>query len=522
MPAVQPSTERPTSCVADVWTPAMSSTSRSRTPVHLALPTRLPADLVADAGDRHVLLEHRQADQLVPGQGRLAVDQAVDPQRPGRGVDDRGQQRGVDPVEPVVRHDDRGQPGDRRRQVLRPASSGWHGHRRRRDRRPRHRPGRPAAARAGVGRRTRPRRPATVDAAGPDHERAARPVGHRAARRVAADDAASAPAPAQARAASRGPRARSPTEIAADDRRDRRGRPAGRRATARKPTTPNAAKPIGRDREAAAREDARGRPRWPARRDDEELERELVVGAEQGDDDVLGARRLEVDDDLADARRRASVAPGRSPASSSETPSAAAVAATPATASRHGAARVRGAVAWIGRRRAHGRIIAERVTVACRARRGQSASAEARPAPVRPSRRSTTIGSPNAWLEASLAQDVVERAGGHDPAVGEHERVVEPGRDLLDVVRDEHDRGRAVGRPQAGRGRASRVSRAPRSRLAAGSSSSRRSGSGISARAIETRRRSPADSVPYGWSARPPEPEVRRAAPGRAARSASS
>jgi hypothetical protein len=42
IPAVQPSTERPTSWVADAWTPAMSSTSRSRTPVHFALPTSFP------------------------------------------------------------------------------------------------------------------------------------------------------------------------------------------------------------------------------------------------------------------------------------------------------------------------------------------------------------------------------------------------------------------------------------------------------------------------------------------------
>ena len=41
-PAVQPSTERGTICVAPGWTPAMSSTSVRRTPVHFALPTRLP------------------------------------------------------------------------------------------------------------------------------------------------------------------------------------------------------------------------------------------------------------------------------------------------------------------------------------------------------------------------------------------------------------------------------------------------------------------------------------------------
>ena len=50
MPAVQPSTERPTSCVAPFWTPAMSSTSRRRTPVHLALPTSLsPTSLLTQA-----------------------------------------------------------------------------------------------------------------------------------------------------------------------------------------------------------------------------------------------------------------------------------------------------------------------------------------------------------------------------------------------------------------------------------------------------------------------------------------
>ena len=37
-----------------------------------------------------------------------------------------------------------------------------------------------------------------------------------------------------------------------------------------------------------------------AKRDDEHLERELVVGAEEPDHDVLGAGGLEVDDDLAD------------------------------------------------------------------------------------------------------------------------------------------------------------------------------------------------------------------------------
>ena len=41
-PAVNPSTEKPTSWVAPGWIPAMSRTSVSRTPVHDALPTRCP------------------------------------------------------------------------------------------------------------------------------------------------------------------------------------------------------------------------------------------------------------------------------------------------------------------------------------------------------------------------------------------------------------------------------------------------------------------------------------------------
>ncbi len=50
MPAVQPSTDRPTSCVADDWTPAISRTSRSLTPVHFALPTsRPPTSLLTQA-----------------------------------------------------------------------------------------------------------------------------------------------------------------------------------------------------------------------------------------------------------------------------------------------------------------------------------------------------------------------------------------------------------------------------------------------------------------------------------------
>ncbi len=74
-------------------------------------------------------------------------------------------------------------------------------------------------------------------------------------------------------------------------------------------------------------------------------------------------------------------------------------------------------------------------------------------------------------------------------------------RDLLEVVRHEHDRPPALGSAARPSGRRGASRGRARSRLAAGSSSRSRSGSGISARAIETRRRSPADSVPNGWSA---------------------
>ena len=59
----------------------------------LGVADQLAADLVADAGDGHVLLEHRERDELLPGQDRLAVDQAVDAQRPAGRGHARGEER---------------------------------------------------------------------------------------------------------------------------------------------------------------------------------------------------------------------------------------------------------------------------------------------------------------------------------------------------------------------------------------------------------------------------------------------
>ena len=155
----------------------------------LGVPDEVPADLVADTRDRDVLLEHGQSDQLVPRQGRLAVNEPVDPQLPGGRIDRRGQQRGIDPVEAVVRHDDGGQPRDRACQVLCRIQR-LDQHRRRRD------------GGRGTGRGDPlPLEQVSADEPGhdgrsghgtrPDHERSARPVGHdsggggRASRRAA-------------------------------------------------------------------------------------------------------------------------------------------------------------------------------------------------------------------------------------------------------------------------------------------------------------------------------------------------
>ena len=247
--------------------------------------------------------------------------------------------------------------------------------------------------------------------------------------------------------------------------------------------------------------------------DDEHLEGELVVGPEQADDEVLGARRLEVDDDLADRRRRASVAPGRRPASSSEAPSAAAAATAPRDGRRARAIgstwrRLRPGSSWS----AHGGVMS-------RCRPWSVSATQPRPGPA--VRRSTDDRHAERPAQDRVASGPRRSARRPRPARPRAPARGRTRRDLLDVVRDEDDRGRSrLARP-AGRGRASSVSRAPRSRLAAGSSRSSRSGSGMSARAIETRRRSPADSVPNGWSASGrPRPGRARSAAARA-RSAS-
>ena len=67
----------------------------------------MPPDQVADAGDRHVLLVERHREELVVGEREGMTDHPGDVQLPGGRVNTWDEQRGVDPVEVRVRHDQR-------------------------------------------------------------------------------------------------------------------------------------------------------------------------------------------------------------------------------------------------------------------------------------------------------------------------------------------------------------------------------------------------------------------------------
>ena len=105
-PAVKPSTERPTIC--------SPSGLHAGHVEHLAqvdtgpegVADEVVTDLVGDTGDGHVLLEERHREQVVVGQGHLAIDIAEDAQGPVVDVHARVHQRGVDAVEVLVGSDD--------------------------------------------------------------------------------------------------------------------------------------------------------------------------------------------------------------------------------------------------------------------------------------------------------------------------------------------------------------------------------------------------------------------------------
>ncbi len=105
-----------------------------------------------------------------------------------------------------------------------------------------------------------------------------------------------------------------------------------------------------------------------------------------------------------------------------------------------------------------------------------------------------------------VGEHVVEQPGRHHLPRAQQQAVGVAGRDLLDVVGDQHRAGASASCASAD-SRASRSSRPPRSSPAAGSSSSSSSGSVISARAISTRLRSPSDSVPKAPAGEPAQPE---------------
>ena len=179
-----------------------------------------------------------------------------------------------------------------------------------------------------------------------------------------------------------------------------------------------------------------------------ELEGELVVRPEEADDEVLGAGRLVVDDDLADRgdeRGRAGQEAGQQLRDAERRERSATMPGDGGRSpSRHAApdpvVGAAGEVACVVLTSASSPFD---VTFACR---GVSGSVDGRAASgPRRARRGArpSIGSPKAQAEDVVGHDLGQRPGGDRAAVGQHERVGEPGRDLLDVMGDEHDRRRA-------------------------------------------------------------------------------
>jgi hypothetical protein len=67
----------------------------------------MAADRVRDARERDVALDQPTRQELVVGECDLAVDHPVDPELPFLGGDRRDEERRVDPVEAVVRREER-------------------------------------------------------------------------------------------------------------------------------------------------------------------------------------------------------------------------------------------------------------------------------------------------------------------------------------------------------------------------------------------------------------------------------
>ena len=323
MPAVNPSTDRPTSWLADDETPGDLEHLAQPDAGPLRVPDEPATDLVADAGDGHVLLEHRQGQQLVPGQRGLTLHETVDPQGPGGDVHARDQQRGVDPVE-IARSGRRSGSGrassargrPRRRGVARsPTATGS------------------SAAVIGAVRdrssRLRPPRPAT------SADRPTAPVRSRNERRAGSEAATTV----RVRSDAHGARARShdrvctpsPTATAAWAA-TKAGLASGSPRAAAKPSTPNAANPAAASGEATDREDAEDRHRTPATRGRRRPRappcRSSRRARRRSPWRPAGCRSMTTWPTAATSE----VAPGSSAAINSDTPRATAAAATPAAA----------------------------------------------------------------------------------------------------------------------------------------------------------------------------------------------
>ena len=108
VPIDMPSIERDTIWSAPAWTPGRLEHGRERDADPASVAGVFATDLVRDAGQGDVAFDRRVVEQLVESQGDLAVDHPVDAQAPLVGRDGRDLERSVDPVERVIRGDERG------------------------------------------------------------------------------------------------------------------------------------------------------------------------------------------------------------------------------------------------------------------------------------------------------------------------------------------------------------------------------------------------------------------------------
>ena len=255
----------------------------------------VPADEVRDTRDRHVLLDDRERHELGVAERYLVVHEALDRELPAVPVDGGRDECLVDPVEVGIRDDDRRQPARReigggqvgpgregRRDGRRRGVMGCRGGTLLLEQEPADDPG-----------DDRPDR----DGAACLQQRAAAPLGHASGApaghgRAGGSDVGDGHEPAE--------------QPDADDRLDARGTRAERHARVR--LTEGGGESRRREAHEHRCGEVRSLRRQPPQRGpdpepddhDEELEHELVGGAEYVDDELLHARGLVVDEELGD------------------------------------------------------------------------------------------------------------------------------------------------------------------------------------------------------------------------------